>query len=342
MAHELAFNDLSGDPRVLRAVLQRMGLIEGDAPFTAEALAGGVSSSVLKIAVGGRVCCIKQALPKLKVAKDWRAPVDRVFSEVAWLTTVAGIVPHAVPDIIAVDRPTGCFAMAFLPDADFPNWKALMLAGHVDVAFAAAVGRTLGVIHARTAHDPAIARGFANDDTFYAMRLEPYLAETARHHPALETKLLSILDRTRDTRHVLVHGDVSPKNILVGREGPVFIDAECAWYGDPVFDVAFCVNHFLLKAVRDPARAELLLRSFLRFGEAYLGEVGWEPRADAESRISSLLPCLTLGRIDGKSPIEYLDDAQRIRVRAVAARLVAMHPERLAEIADLWKKEFAA
>ncbi len=47
----------------------------------------------------------------------------------------------------------------------------------------------------------------------------------------------------------LVHGDVSPKKVPAGPRGPVFLDAECAWYGDPAFDLAFCLNHLLLKCL---------------------------------------------------------------------------------------------
>ena len=48
----------------------------------------------------------------------------------------------------------------------------------------------------------------------------------------LAPALLRLLATTANTKHVLVHGDVSPKNILCGPAGPVFLDAECAWWGD--------------------------------------------------------------------------------------------------------------
>ena len=114
-----------------------------------------------------------------------------------------------------------------------------------------------------------------------------------------------------------------PKNILLGPRGPVILDAECAWYGDPAFDAAFCLNHFLLKCVARPAVADGYLRCYAAFADAYLGGVSWEPRAAIEARAASLLPSLTLARIDGKSPVEYLtDERDRQRVRdAAAARL---------------------
>jgi aminoglycoside phosphotransferase (APT) family kinase protein len=328
----------SCDPADYRPVLERMGLLDAAEPFSIEPLTGGVSSVILKVVTERRLFCLKKALAKLKVAKDWYAPVDRVFSEIKWLTTVGALAPAAAPAVIGIDRESGSFAMDFLPADAFPNWKALLLQGHIDLDVAALVGRTLGRIHARTAFDPAVAREFANDATFYALRLEPYLVETARVHAALNRAITGVMERTRDTRHVLMHGDVSPKNILVGRAGPVFIDAECACYGDPAFDLAFCLNHFLLKAVHLNARADDFLAAFSRLTDAYLGEVDWEPREAVDGRTATLLPCLTLARVDGKSPVEYLDEARRTQVRAAAVRLIEAQAPRLADVRQFWSE----
>jgi fructosamine-3-kinase len=324
-----------------RPILQRMGLVEGEEPFAVDPLTGGVSSLILKISTARRVFCLKTALPKLKVEKDWYAPVSRVFSEVDWLTTVAGFEPTAVPKIIGVDRESGSFAMDFLPPQSFPNWKAELMRGRVDPDLAGEVGRRLARIHARTAHDGAIAGRFANDETFHALRLEPYLVETARVHAGLSRAIEHVLERTRTTKHALVHGDVSPKNILIGASGPVFIDAECACFGDPAFDVAFCLNHLLLKAVHLRERAGDFLASFSRLGEAYLALVDWEARAALDERTATLLPCLTLARIDGKSPVEYLTTQERNKIRAAAIRLIEAGSQRIDDIAEFWKEASA-
>src|SRR5262249_21690254 len=141
-------------------------------------------------------------------------------------------------------------------------WKAELRKGRADPAFAAEVGRRLARIHAATSGRKDIAAAFATDENFYAIRLEPYLVATARGHSSLEPILKALVDRTKNTRTALVHGDVSPKNILVGRQGPIFLDAECAWYGDPAFDLAFCLNHMLLKSVWVPASTQAFLLSF--------------------------------------------------------------------------------
>ena len=333
------FIDLSTDQASLRAVLQRMALLAPGQAFSAQTLTGGVSSNVIKVGVEGRVFCLKQALPKLKVAKDWRAPIERIFGEIDWLTTASAITPGAVPKILGVDRQTGCFAMAFLPEAEFPIWKTLLLQGHVDIDFAGVVGKTLGLIHARTANDPVLAKKFANDDNFNALRLDPYLAEAARHHPEQSAAIIAVLERTRETKLALVHGDVSPKNILVGANGPVILDAECAWYGDPAFDLAFCLNHLLLKAAHDAPRSDDFLAAYSRLGAAYLAQVDWEPRDRFEQRAAPLLSCLALARVDGKSPAEYLSEDQRARVRQSAIGLIDGGVSRLDEIKTVWERE---
>ena len=333
------FKDLSTDEKALRDALQRMDLVASDRTITVEMLTGGVSSNVLKVTAGDLTLCLKQALPKLKVAKEWTAPINRVFSEIDWMLTVAPIVPDAVPKILGIDRETGCFAMEFLPQELFSNWKANLLRGDVDVSIASALGRILGLIHSRTANDPLLAQKFANDDNFYALRLEPYIAETARNHPALSAALLDVLDTTASTTRALVHGDISPKNILIGPRGPVILDAECAWYGDPAFDLAFCLNHLLLKAMHVPGKSSKCLAAFAAMSTAYLDVLDWEPRADFEQRICALLPCLTLARVDGKSPAEYLSEPERCTVRQVAIGLIEKSSFQLTHISAIWERE---
>jgi aminoglycoside phosphotransferase (APT) family kinase protein len=181
---------------------------------------------------------------------------------------------------------------------------------------------------------------FPTGPLFEALRLEPYLRATGRKHPALAGRLEALADRTAAAKVALVHGDVSPKNILTGPDGPVFLDAECAWYGDPAFDLAFCLNHLLLKCLAAPQASADFLIAFDELRDAYLGGVTWEARQTLEARAASLLPALFLARVDGKSPVEYVTrDEQRDRVRRVAVPLVEAPPATLAAVRDAWGKE---
>ena len=283
--------------------------------------------------------CVKRALPRLRVEREWIAPIERNHYEFAWLRVASGIVPTAVPKLVGQDQEQHLFVMEYLPPDSYPVWKAELRHGHADPAFAAQVGAALGQIHAATARRPDIAMQFPTDSFFYSLRLEPYLEATASRHPDLAPALLRLLDTTAKSKHVLVHGDVSPKNILAGPAGPVFLDAECAWYGDPAFDLAFCLNHLLLKCLWTPSAAPAFLRCFDALREAYMGHVTWESPEDLEQRTAALLPGLLLARVDGKSPVEYLGAPDQDRVRKIARPMIAASPRRLETIQREWAKE---
>jgi aminoglycoside phosphotransferase (APT) family kinase protein len=325
--------------------LRRMGLIAASETPPLTPLAGGVSSDIYRVDLAGGPVCVKRALDKLKVAAEWRAPVERNRFEVEWMRVAGGIVPQAVPQVIAEDAAGGAFAMSWLDPKSFPVWKAQLRDGRIETGTAAAVGRTIAAIHNATARDAAIAQRFRSDAIFHSIRIAPYLLATAIAHPDCANALENLAAVTARTKLTLVHGDVSPKNILVGPEGPVLLDAECAWYGDPAFDLAFCLNHMLLKCTWRPQWTARYLECFVALGQSYLDGVRWEPRADIEARTARLLPGLLLARVDGKSPVEYLpDDVEDSRTRREAVRAVGRHfllqpVSALADIRIGWQRE---
>jgi Ser/Thr protein kinase RdoA (MazF antagonist) len=233
--------------------------------------------------------------------------------------------------------------MDYLDPKSYPVWKTQLRDGVVHAETAERVAQRLVRIHAATSNDEHVARQFATDDAFHAIRLEPYLVATSRAHSDLADHLQSIVQVTASTKRALVHGDISPKNILIGPSGPIFIDAECAWYGDPAFDPAFCLNHLLLKCLWRPRHAKAYLACFDSFAAAYLHGVSWEPRVSIESRIARLLPALFLARIDGKSPIEYVtSERDKKRVRDIARPLIRCPTNKLNDIRQTWAREVAS
>jgi aminoglycoside phosphotransferase (APT) family kinase protein len=327
------------DP-VIPQALARLGLLPAGETVVYTPLPGGVSSDIWRVAAGDTVFCVKRALAKLKVQADWRAPVERNRYEVAYFRTAGEIIPAAVPRILGEDAEAGLFAMEWLDPHDHRLWKEELRQGRADPADAERVGSTLVRIHSGTAGKAEVAARFPTDAIFHAIRLEPYLEATARRHPALAERLYDLVRVTASTHRALVHGDVSPKNILLGPDGPVLLDAECAWYGDPAFDLAFCLNHMLLKGLWSPAARDRFRACFRTLAATYLDGVTWEPAAEVEARVARLLPGLFLGRVDGKSPVEYVtEEAAKDRVRRVAARFLQTPADRLDEIADAWDKE---
>lgn len=306
-------------------------------------LLGGVSSDIWKVELPGRSICVKRALARLKVAADWQAPVSRNLYEWHWLCFAHDVQPEAVPRPLAHDEQAGVLAMELLDPDSNPVWKAPLMQGDIQRPPAESVGRLLVRFHAASAFDPAISARFDTSDNFLALRIEPYVLRTAERHPDVEPQLRGLAQRTLDARIALVHGDVSPKNILLGRNGPVFLDAECAWFGDPAFDLAFCLNHLLLKCLVLPGRRADYLACYSGLATAYLAGVDWEPRAEVEGRAARLLPALLLARVDGKSPVEYLNDENHKRmVREVAKGLLVEPAASLEQVSQRWNDALAA
>jgi aminoglycoside phosphotransferase (APT) family kinase protein len=195
-------------------------------------------------------------------------------------------------------------------------------------------------IHNATANNEKIAARFATDDLFHALRVEPYLLATAKRHEDVADRLRDLADRLMANKIALVHGDVSPKNILDGARGPVFLDAECAWYGEPAFDVSFCLNHLLLKCLWNRSARSGFLGCFETMASTYFEDVAWEPRQDIEQRTAALLPALMLARVDGKSPVEYVnEDSDKNLVRRFAKRFLQEPADNVTTIAEAWASE---
>jgi 5-methylthioribose kinase len=328
-AHTDEFHDIAN-------ALFGMGLIRAGEQFTLDRLSGGVSCDVYKVETKRHPpIVVKRALPKLRVALDWRAPPERALTEVAWLNLAASINPCWAPKVLGEDRARHLFAMEYLAPDSFPLWKAELAAGRIDEGFAAIVGAALAKIHATTAGNGAIADSFANDAQFFALRLDPYLLFTATRHPDLADAIREATNDIARSRIALMQGDISPKNILCGPDGPVFLDAETACYGDPAFDLAFCLNHLLLKTVWRPQWLDQYARAFSAMRKSYAEGVSWEEPEALDRRVARLLPMLLLARVDGKSPVEYITSGpDKAFVRAKARAMINSVPQSLDALAQ--------
>jgi len=304
-------------PRPFALFLRAAGLLGAGETPAAQALRGGISSDIWHVSTRAGQIVIKQPLAELAVG-NWHAPLERSRYEAQWLRTVDALQPGVCPKVLACDPGQHLIAMEYLDPAQHPVWKAQLLAGQVDVRLAALVGERLGRIHARSAARPELAADFDTEPLFIALRIHPYLETIAQRHPDLAPAVRQLAHTTLGQCRALVHGDVSPKNILAGPEGPIFLDAECAWWGDPAFDLAFCLNHLALKRLLLPGQRAPLAAAFAALLHAYRQQIDWEPPSALLDRAGRLLPALMLARVDGRSPVEYLAPAQRAVVRDFA------------------------
>jgi 5-methylthioribose kinase len=301
------------------ALVTKLGLAAGDDVLAVRRLAGGVASDIGVVQTTTTEICVKFALARLRVAQDWRVPVSRNRTEYDWLAFAATIVPDAVPRLFGRDHAMGGFAMEFVAGPDVVLWKTALMTGRSLGQEAPAIADALGKIHRAGATRRFDANLFANSNLFRAIRIDPYLRFTALRHPSVKARLDGLADGLCVARQTLVHGDISPKNILIRPRGPVFLDAECAAMGDPAFDLAFCINHLVLKAVHVDIR---ILASIAGLWAAYVKHVNWEDSHGLQARTAALIPALMLARIDGKSPVDYLSDQSRAHVRQLALQLL--------------------
>lgn len=293
---------------------------------TAELLGGGVSNVVVRVQPpdGNAALVIKQSLPKLRVEEDWFADRERIYRERAGIDWLSNALPHgAIPQVVHEDRDNFLFVMTAAP-GNGVNWKDALLAGDIDVAVAGQVGSLLGIMHRSSCcvgeNVPAELQPFADLDCFVQLRIDPYHRATATAHPDLADAIEEQAQRMlapRGGRRTLVHGDYSPKNVIVNGSGPAaqvfLLDFEVVHLGNPVFDLAFMLNHFTLKAIHRPELAERYNAAARSFWQAYLdaaGDVAGEPARLERDTVAQLGPLL-LARIDGKSPVEYITDHER-------------------------------
>lgn len=312
--------------------LRVAGLV-GEGDVVLEPLTGGVSCDVWKVETPSGPIVVKRPLEQLRVAAEWHAPVERGQSEVRWLRRARGVDARSAPEVLA-ELPGYGFAMRFLPGC--PVWKDELMAGRVDVDFAAAVGRGIVAVHAATANNSGDRDAFSNDAMFRALRVDPFLLYVAEHDAELAPVLRALADDLSSRKIALVHGDVSPKNILVSSGGPVFLDAECAVYGDPAFDLAFCTTHLLLKAVWSGAAR--LNEAAAALVAAYRSSIDWEDVDGLLLRAGKLTAALLLARVEGKSPAPYLTDPEHKRIVRDQARALILAPQPIDALVANWKR----
>ncbi len=323
------------DPIIIED-LRDHNLIEDRHP-TVETLAGGVSSDVLLIKSGGDAFVLKRALPKLRVAEQWYADVGRNGTEYDCLRFLAHILPESVPTVLHHNPKLNYFCMEYL-GSEYSNYKAMLLSGDQQPATARRAAYILAVLHQRSWNNDRVAAKFETTDQFWSLRLDPYLITAARRNPALRKQLRSEADRIAATRVALVQGDFSPKNILVSQHRLVILDCEVAWYGDPAFDVAFFLNHFMLKAVHLLPWFNGLLSLAEEAWKFYQQTLGVARSDKLDERIARLLPMLMLARVDGKSTVEYLcDESKRALIRNFAHQQILDRSQGLLDCIQDWR-----
>jgi aminoglycoside phosphotransferase (APT) family kinase protein len=324
-------------PGQLVAYLRASGRMGVGEEAEVRVLAGGVSNrTVLVKRSNGEAWVLKQALEKLRVAVEWHSDPRRIEREALGMRRLASLAPPgSIPALLFEDARHHLLAMAAVPEPH-ENWKTPLLRGQLERQHVEQFGRLLGAIH-RGSHErrEELAPLFEERGFFESLRLEPYYLYSAERVPAAAPFLHALVAETRATRQALVHGDYSPKNILVHFGRLVLLDHEVIHWGDPAFDLGFSLAHFLSKAHHLRAHRAAFADAAGEYWGAYrreLGEVPWS--AELEVRVvRHALGCL-LARVAGRSPMEYLDATERARQGEVVLDLMADAPDELAKLTN--------
>jgi 5-methylthioribose kinase len=316
-------------PGALTNYLRETGRIKCDEEPRIEVLAGGVSNrTVLVERASGEAWVVKQALAKLRTAADWFSNPARIEREAMGLRYLAEIAPPGtITPPVFEDPKRYLLAMQAVPQPH-ENWKTMLLAGRIESDHVEQFGRLLGAIHRGGWQRRAeFARIFGNRVFFESLRVEPYYLYTASQTPQAAGFLKQLVLETRLRQLTLVHGDYSPKNVLVTGGKLVLLDHEVIHFGDPAFDLGFSMTHFLGKGHYLPAHRADFARAAGTYWRAYrqaLGDVPWGGDLE-EFVVRHTLGCL-VARVAGRSPLEYLTSAQRDWQRAVVLTMMANPP----------------
>ncbi len=291
---------------------------------------------------------LKQPLAKFQSEAEWLVDIDRAKVERNALELCGNLLPPgSVPEVLWFDEANYVLALSCAP-LDAVLWKKQLLTGYVSADAAQLAGTLLAILHSATRNEAEVAARYRDPKFFIQQRTDPYLAHLKNRYPDLAPTLDRVIRELLSAEACLIHGDFSPKNIVLvprtpddapapvlprkGRLHPdnplakgrapkpkkfdlarlLLLDFEVCFYGHPGFDIATLINHLLLKSFHHGARGGGNWRPTMiaidAFWQTYLHTADQGLAALVERSAGHMLGALLLARIDGKSPVEYITD----------------------------------
>lgn len=309
------------DPLQLERYLKLEKHISYEVKCSVTKLTGGVSNKTILVETScGKNWVLKQALSKLRVKSDWFCPPERLLVEAKGLKWIAQELNQEVtPEFIFLDEKQFILAMQAV-EAPFKNLKEIFLSRNLSLRLVESMATILANIHSSGKSSEA-RKLFDNKSFFEILRLESYYLYSAQQEPIVSKFLINLIEETREISETVVHGDFSPKNMLLKNGKIILLDHEVMHYGDPAFDIGFSICHFLSKANWIKSMREDFLLAAKRYWEVYQNAMGGVT-AELEARACRhLLACL-IARVKGKSPLEYFDEEASLRQWNASLKLV--------------------
>lgn len=307
------------DETTVVAYLTNRGIISG--PAEVEELTGGVSNVVLAVKSGDKDLVLKQALPQLKVAAVWKADQRRAIVEANGMKLLHSITPESVPELIDFDPEDFTLTMERLPRS-CTVWKSDLLSGVIKPSIGADLGNILATWHIFGADNKEARDAYMEDSLFDQLRVTPFYRAVAKVNPPLDARIQELITEISTAKITLVHGDFSPKNIMItDTNKPIVLDFEVMHTGNPVFDLGFVSAHLLCKYLRteDEAHKKPLRETAISFINSYAQACNIEVAKSLPHHVA----VIALARVEGVSPVNYLDEAGKTRVQSVTKAALA-------------------
>ena len=305
--------------------LSIFGLLEikNEKIINVEPLKGGVSCEIYKVDTTTNSYCIKKALKKLRVEKDWYADPIRSYYEYLWLKKTKKILPSSIPEVISYNRMKNYLIIEYLNMSRYSNLKEDLLKGKVDLNNLNKLAKKLIYIHKNLKSNYNKKIFQTHNFNFIKLRINPYLLELNKTYPELKKYINETVNLLRNNQHTVIHADFTPKNILVSKNKQIILDAETANYGDPSFDIVSLINHLIIKLLFVNKNKKNFVLALKKIFNTYHSNVTWEEKQDIIQRSKTLLPLMILARVDGKSPVEYIkNNKEKNKLRRIAVDLI--------------------
>ena len=327
------------NPLELKAYLLKLGKIAASETIEMKLLNGGVSNrAVLVKRATGNDWVLKQALEKLRVQRDWFSNPERIHREAAGMRYLYQFAPENITPFIFEDKTEHILAMQAVAEPH-ENWKLMLLRKEIKAQHVQQFAELLALIHRQSFMFQEAKDLFAERSYFETLRLEPYYLYTASQLPEAAEFLEQLVEATRQRLLTLVHGDYSPKNVLVHQDKLILLDHEVIHFGDPAFDIGFALTHLLSKAHHLKDARNHFMEMALYFWHVYAEsskDLAFFKTLETFA-IRHTLACL-LARVQGLSPLEYLSQNEQMAQTKQALKLMQKEPKSMQELITLFIK----
>ncbi|MSY58282.1 MAG: phosphotransferase, partial [Actinobacteria bacterium] len=182
-----------------------------------EVLTGGVSNVVLAITTKDKKMVLKQALAELMVAQKWEADQRRAIVEANAIALFHKLSPNQVPNLVFLDPERFILILDRVPVGS-TVWKSDLLSGVINPDVAHVLGTTLAQWHNFGEKDKAARMQFMEDSLFEQLRIDPFYRFVAAKNELLNPVITRLINELEGDKTTIVHGDFSPKNIMVGMD----------------------------------------------------------------------------------------------------------------------------